>query len=149
MDGTRAGGAHQSLFSHQKPRRFGHLAAIAALLLFLPAPGTGQIRPVELEGFIVTGAPVPRTAGTVSSHVTVLEGDELRLRGVIRVAEALAEVPGLVVVQNGSYGSLTSTYFRGAEGDHVKILVDGVEMNQAGGGFDLAGLLGGLSDDFR
>lgn len=111
------------------------------LLIFLPSSGMGQIRPIELEGFVVTGTPVPRTAGAVASHVTVLEGDELRFRGVTRVAEALSEVPGLVVIQNGSYGSLTSTYFRGAEGDHVKVLVDGVEMNQAGGGFDLAGLL--------
>jgi vitamin B12 transporter len=45
-----------------------------------------------------------------------------------------------VVVQGGSYGSSTSTFFRGAESDHVKVLVDGVEMNQAGGTFDFSGL---------
>jgi vitamin B12 transporter len=142
MDGTRAGGAcHSRLFIRNVvfPRP---MAAWALLLLpFLAAPGACQIRPIELDGFIITGTPVPRTAGTVASHVTVLDGEELRLRGVTRVADALSEVSGLVVVQNGSYGSLTSTYFRGAESDHVKILVDGVEMNQAGGGFDLAGLL--------
>lgn len=140
MDGTRAGGACHSLLFILKaalPRS----TAAWALLLLLAAPGSGQIRPIELEGFIVTGTPVPRTAGTVASHVTVLDGEELRRRGVTRVADALAGISGLVVVQNGSYGSLTSTYFRGAESDHVKILVDGVEMNQAGGGFDLAGLL--------
>ncbi len=140
MDGTRAGGTYRNLLSILRAA-LSRPTAVWVLLLLLPAPGIGQIRPIELEGFIVTGTPVPRTEGAVASHVTVLEGEELRLRGVIQVADALSEVPGLVVVQSGSYGSLTSTYFRGAESDHVKILVDGVEMNQAGGGFDLAGLL--------
>jgi vitamin B12 transporter len=110
-----------------------------ALLLF-PLPAAGQIRPIELEGFIVTGTPVPRAVGTEGSHVTILDGEELRLRGRARMADVLAEVPGLVVVGSGSYGSVTSVFFRGAESDHVKVLVDGVEMNQAGGGIDLAGL---------
>jgi vitamin B12 transporter len=93
-----------------------------------------------MEGFVITGTPVPRTAGTVASHVSILDGEELRSRGVTRIAEALSEVPGLAVVQGGSYGSVTTTYFRGAESDHMKVLVDGVEMNQAGGAFDFAGL---------
>ena len=112
MDGTRAGGACHGLLFILKaalPRS----TAAWALLLLLAAPGSGQIRPIELEGFIVTGTPVPRAAGTVASHVTVLDGEELRRRGVTRVADALAGISGLVVVQNGSYGSLTSTYFRG------------------------------------
>jgi len=88
------------------------------LSLLLPPSAVGQIRPIELEGFIITGTPVPRTVGTEASHVTVLEGDELRSRGLARVTDALAEVPGLVVVQAGSYGSVTSTFFRGAEADH-------------------------------
>ena len=118
------------------------LSAVATL--FLPMPGAGQIQPVQLEGLIITGTPVPRTVGTETSHVTILEGEELRARGMSRVSEALAEVPGLVVVQSGSYGSVSSTFFRGAESDHVKVLLDGVEVNQAGGSFDFSGLL--LSD---
>ncbi len=94
----------------------------------------------ELEGFIVTGTPRPRSAGTVASFSTVLEGEELRLRGLTGVAEALSEVPGLVMIRSGSYGSATSAFFRGAESDHMKVLVDGVEVNQPGGAFDFSGL---------
>ncbi len=127
-------------------RSFGRrsvLFLILALLVSLAGadPAASQIQPIELEGFIVTGTPVPRLVGTESAHVTVLDGEELRARGVARVADALAEVPGLVVVQNGSYGSVTSTFFRGAESDHVKVLLDGVEVNRAGGSFDFSGLL--------
>jgi vitamin B12 transporter len=116
------------------------------LLSLLPFSGSasGQIQPIRLEEIIVTGTPVPRTVGTEASFVTVLDGEELQARGVARVADALAEVPGLVVVQSGSYGSVTSTFFRGAEADHVKVLIDGIEVNQAGGSYDFSGLL--LSD---
>jgi len=122
----------------------GHASACAVagfLLAFLPTPCRSQIKPIELEGLIVTGTPVARTVGTEATHVTILDGEELRARGVIRVADALAEVPGLVTIQNGSYGSVTATFFRGAESDQVKVLVDGIEVNQAGGAYDFSGLL--------
>jgi vitamin B12 transporter len=139
MDRTRAGRASHSAFV--SPLVF--LLSFVALLL-LPHSGVSQIEPIHLEGIIVTGTPVPRTVGTEASHVTILVGDELRTRGIARVTDALADVPGLVVIQNGSYGSVSSTFFRGAESDHVKVLLDGVEVNQAGGSFDFSGLL--LSD---
>jgi len=138
MDRTREGRAHL-----RTSAAWPILISFVSHLL-TPASAPGQIQPIELEGLIITGTPVPRAVGTEAAHVTILEGDELRARGLARVTEALAEVPGLAVVQAGSYGSVTSTFFRGAEADHVKVLVDGVEVNQNGGSIDLSGLL--LSD---
>jgi vitamin B12 transporter len=143
MANTRAGGFHR-FYSTVRTRGFYPLGLFLLGFALLPLEGSAQIRPIELEGFVVSGTPVPRTEGTVASFVTVLDGDELRLRGVTRVLDALAEVPGLVVVQGGSYGSIGSLFLRGGESDHMKVLVDGVEMNQAGGAFDFSGLL--LSD---
>jgi vitamin B12 transporter len=60
---------------------------------------------------------------------------------VTEASDALREVPGLVIVRNGSFGSVTSLFFRGGESDHAKVLVDGVPVNQNGGSFDLSGLL--------
>ena len=135
MNGTREGRGRKSIGSVARTV----WTALVGLLL-VASPAAAQIRPLELEGLIVTGTPVPRAVGTEGSHVTILEGEDLRLRGMARMADVLAEVPGLVVVGSGSYGSVTSIFFRGAETDHVKVLVDGVEMNQAGGGIDLAGM---------
>ena len=136
MDRTHAGWAFQPQISPLLPR----FSILLAVLLF-PTHGTSQVNPVQLDGIVVTGTPVPRVVGTEASHITILEGKELQARGITRVAEALSEVPGLVMVQNGSYGSVASVFFRGAESDHVKVLVDGVEVNQAGGSFDFSSLL--------
>ncbi len=154
MDRTREGRASQRDGFRARPGRSNRcgskgrrhfisgspLVRFLLLLLVLPPGLAAQIQPIELEGIIVTGTPVHRLAGTESSHVTILEGEKLRARGIAGVPDALAEVPGLVVVRNGSYGSVTSTFFRGAESDHVKVLVDGVEVNQPGGSFDFSGL---------
>ena len=43
------------------------LFSVAASVLFLtPGSGVGQIRPIELEGFVISGTPVPRTASSVT-----------------------------------------------------------------------------------
>lgn len=117
---------------------------ILAPIFVLPSSVSCQIQPIELDGIIVTGTPVPRAVGTEGASITILDGEELRARGVFRVVEALSEVPGLVLAENGSYGSVASIFFRGAESDHVKVLMDGIEVNQAGGSFDFSNLL--LSD---
>jgi vitamin B12 transporter len=44
------------------------------------------------------------------------------------------------VVETGSFGGQTSLFFRGGESDYVKVLLDGVPLNQAGGGLNLANL---------
>jgi vitamin B12 transporter len=56
------------------------------------------------------------------------------------VQDALREVPGATVVQAGSFGGLTSMFLRGGESDYVKVLIDGVPANQAGGSFNWANL---------
>ena len=124
-------------------RRHPSLRLVVAGLTVLALPGAANAQedPVLLEGFVITASPVPRPLSAVASYVTVLEGSDLRARGISHVAEALGEVPGLVVVRSGSFGSVTSLFFRGSESDHTKVLVDGVPVNQNGGSFDYSGLL--------
>jgi len=129
-----------------KPRRVPGLADVRtcrwvpALLIALAGPAAGQEGPIRLEGLVVTGSPTPRPFTSVSTHVTVLEGDELRAQGVSLVQDALRAVPGVDVVQNGSFGSVTSVFMRGGESDYVLVLIDGVQVNQPGGAFDFSGL---------
>ena len=72
--------------------------------------------------------------------MTVLRGDDLRARGIRFVGDALRQVPGAQVVQGGPFGAPTSLFLRGGESDYVKVLVDGVPVNQPGGSYDFASL---------
>ncbi len=89
----------------------------------------------NLDPVVVTATRTAAPRSTVSQSVTVLRGDDLRTRGVTNVATALREVPGLSVVQNGSYGGVTSVFLRGGESRYTKVLIDGVAVNEVGGAF--------------
>lgn len=116
-------------------------AALAVAASLVPVALIGQEPdPVEIDGVVVTATPVPIERSALGASVTILHGDDLRRRGVLRVADALRGVPGVVVARNGSFGAVTSVFFRGAESDHLQVLVDGVQVNQPGGAFDFASL---------
>jgi vitamin B12 transporter len=94
----------------------------------------------HLGTVVVSASTVPVPASSLSQSVTVITGDDLRARGVTRVSDALREVPGAMLVQNGSYGSVTSLFLRGGESRYTKVLIDGVPVNAAGGFFDFSHL---------
>jgi len=93
-----------------------------------------------LDPIVVTATRVPMRANRVAGHVTVLTAADLRASGVSTVAEALEGLAGLTVVQTGSPGSATSVFVRGGESDYVKVLLDGVPLNEPGGAYDFANL---------
>src|SRR5690349_13282416 len=99
------------------------------------APDTTTLEPV-----VVSASKIPRRSDALSQPVTVLSGDDLRARGLVRVTDALREVPGAQLVQSGSFGSLTSLFLRGGESRYTKVLIDGVPVNSAGGSFDFSHL---------
>jgi len=115
------------------------LFGAALVALSLPSPVSAQ-DPVLLDPIVVTGTAVARPLDALGTHVTVLSGEALRARGLVRVEEALREAPGLHLARSGSYGGITSIFLRGAESDHVQVMVDGVPLNQPGGAIDLSGL---------
>ncbi len=79
----------------------------------------------------------------LGSSLTVLTEEELKVRQVYTVAEALRTVPGLDVVRLGPLGQQASVFLRGSNSNHVLVLIDGVEANDPsnpGGLFDFAHL---------
>jgi vitamin B12 transporter len=116
--------------------------SLACSLLLIPTPLAAQ-QPgdtVELAPVVVTATRVPMRRDAVPVSVTVLTGAELAAQGVRTVFEALRDVPGATIVQTGSFGGQTSLFLRGGNSNYVKVLVDGVPVNQPGGAFDFANL---------
>lgn len=99
------------------------------------ARDTARITPV-----VVTATRSPLSSERAPAAVSVITGDQLRRQGITTVLDALRQVPGVAVVQTGSYGGATSLFIRGGESKFTKVLVDGVPVNDAGGAFDFSSL---------
>ena len=94
----------------------------------------------RVNDIVVTATRVPASSGTIAAATTIISGDDLRARGITLVIDALREVPGITLVQGGSYGAVTSIFLRGGESDYVKVLLNGVPLNVPGGSVDFANL---------
>jgi vitamin B12 transporter len=119
-----------------------HLHALAAFLLAAPTLlGAQETRDTaSLPEIVVTATRYPVAPDSVASTVTVLRGDDLRAQGIHFVGDALRQVPGAHLAQGGPFGATASLFVRGGESDYVKVLVDGVPVNQPGGFYDFASL---------
>lgn len=109
-----------------------------ASVVFVSAAGAQQLDTARIAPVVVTATRVPISAAAAPATVDVITGDELRLRGVTSIADALATLPGVVFAQTGSFGGTTSLFLRGGESKYVKVLLDGVPMNDPGGAFDFS-----------
>ncbi len=65
----------------------------------------------------------------MASSVTVITEEQIQRDQRRTLPDLLATVPGLNVVQTGGPGGQTSVFMRGTNADHVKVLIDGIEVN--------------------
>jgi vitamin B12 transporter len=122
--------------------RFRHPSVAAACAAAL-APSAGAQRPAApdtLGAVVVTATRVAQPVATATASATVIDGAALRARGITHVADALRDVPGAAVLQNGSFGGQTSLFLRGGDSRYTQVLVDGMPVNQAGGAFNWGNL---------
>ncbi len=79
-------------------------------------------------------------APEVGSSVTIINSEDITSQGVETVADAMRNVPGVAINRTGQMGAVTSAFIRGGNSNYDLILIDGMPMNDFGGGFDLAPL---------
>ena len=93
----------------------------ALLLLSLISTSLAAQSPdtATLATVVVSATQAPTNREQLPQAVSIITGDELRARGLTRVSDALRSVPGAVVVQNGSTGSVNTMFLRGGESLHA------------------------------
>ena len=111
------------------------VAAASVLQAQDQSQDTARVTPV-----IVTATRTPLSRGALPVAVTVITGEELRARGVVRVSDAIQSVTSAYIAQAGSPGASSSLFLRGGESKYVKVLVDGIPANDPGGAYDFAAL---------
>lgn len=112
-------------------------AFIAALLLF---PPMGFSEQEETKKIIVTGTKTWIDAERLGSSVTVIDREEIERSGEKDISSILSRVAGFNVVGTGSRGGNSSIFVRGGQSDYNLVMINGVQINQAGGGFDISPL---------
>ena len=114
----------------------------AALVAALVAAGTLPAQAQQLaageraavttsDEVIVTASRVAETADETLAPVNVITREEIERRQIRSVPEALRQVPGVSLVNNGGIGKATSVFMRGTESDHVLVLINGVKVGSA------------------
>jgi vitamin B12 transporter len=87
----------------------------------------------EIEEILVSASLIPIAANRSASAITVIDSDQIKLRAPSSISDLLRDVPGFAVSQSGSLGAFTEIRARGAESNHLVVLVDGIEVNDPSG----------------
>jgi vitamin B12 transporter len=98
------------------------------------------------DATVVSPTTVVTPSEQSASSVTVITADDIAAQQRLTVPDALAAVPGLNVVQTGGPGGQTSVFIRGTNSNHVKVLIDGIDMSDPSNpnaAFDFGQLLTG------
>ena len=112
----------------------------AFILILGLFPPTGFSEQREVEKIIVTGTKTWIDAERLGSSITVIGREEIEKSGEKDIASILSRVPGFNVSSTGSRGGNSSIFVRGGQSDYNLVMINGVQINQAGGGFDISSL---------
>jgi vitamin B12 transporter len=86
------------------------------------------------EEVTVTATGTPTPLAQSSAAVTLIPDEYLAT--TVGVTDALRQSPGVVVVQTGQMGGVTSLFVRGGNSTANQVLIDGIPANDVGGTFD-------------
>src|SRR5262245_19074973 len=102
------------------------LASVAAFV----APSLAEAQStIELPSIVVSPTGIPTPAGQVGSSVSVVTAADIERDQRRTVPDVLQTIPGLNVVQVGGPGGQTSVFMRGTNSNHVKVLIDGIDVS--------------------
>ncbi len=107
---------------------------ISSILSPLPSAIAADTNP--LEHMTVTASRNPVPLWEAGSALTVIDSVEIERRQTPYVVDLLRSVPGLSVSQQGGAGKFAQIRVRGAEANHVLVIIDGVEVNDTTRGDD-------------
>jgi vitamin B12 transporter len=117
------------------PLRFSALSLIGLLGCYGTAnaqpapPQQAAAAPIQLGTIdVVSATGVATPESQIANSVTVVTAEQMERDQRRTLPDVLATVPGLNMVQTGSPGSLAEVFIRGTNANHVKVLIDGIDV---------------------
>ncbi|HTV15429.1 MAG TPA: TonB-dependent receptor [Acidobacteriaceae bacterium] len=86
------------------------------------------------QSVVVTPTGVPQPQAQTTGSVTGI--GSLQYENRADIVDALRQIPGLTVVQQGQHGGVTSVFVRGGNSTANRVVLDGVPVEDVGGRFD-------------
>jgi vitamin B12 transporter len=122
------------------------LLACCATAIAQPAPAQqAASTPIQLGTIdVISATGVATPESQIANSVTVITAEQMERDQRRTLPDALATVPGLNIVQTGSPGGTTSVFMRGTNANHVKVLIDGIDVTDPSSGnqtFDFGQML--------
>ncbi len=102
---------------------------LGCALLLSPLTFAAVSKQDDIDQIIVTGARTALSISQIGSAATVISRDEIERREARHVSDLLRSVPGFTVSHTGVAGSQAQVRVRGAEANHILVLIDGVRAN--------------------
>ena len=93
-----------------------------------------------LDRVVVSAAPGGELTSQIASSVSVVTAEEIDDRAAQIAVDVLRGLPGTEINQSGGRGTITSAFIRGGNSNYNLVMIDGIELNDFGGGFDLSPL---------
>jgi len=103
------------------------LISAAALIVFGAARAASADD--NSETIVVTATRIPTPQAQVASSITVITAADIEAKDLQTLPDALQYVPGMNIVQTGGPGGQTSVFMRGTNSNHVKVIVDGIDVS--------------------
>ena len=92
------------------------------------------------EKVVVSASLSGALAPQLGSSVTIVSQQDIENQGAQSVYEALRNVPGVALAQSGERGAVASAFFRGGDSNYNLVMLDGIPLDDFGGGFNLSPL---------
>ena len=100
------------------------------------------LRPAPVaERVVVSATRREATLSTLGTSVDVLERDAIHDRAASSLLPLLQDLAGVATARSGQTGQQGSVFIRGGESRYARVMVDGVPVNQPGGGYDFGSAL--------
>ena len=121
-------------------------ASVSLLTLVVATSASGQTTPdpAAVSPVVVTATRIPTPKLKVANSITVITAQDIALKQQQTLPDVLADAPGLNIVQSGGPGGAASVFLRGTNSNHVKVLVDGIDVSDpssSNGAFDFGQFL--------
>lgn len=87
-----------------------------------------------LNPIVITPTRTAQTVDEANASVTVISREDIEKSAAVSVEQILSTIPGVSVTSTGGPGKQSSVFMRGANSDHVLVLVDGMKVGGATAG---------------